>query len=146
MANQPMLRQTAINIVDRFKQLVTVNPQVALRFVQAVPNANALFHIAQRLCSASRYLDAPLPDYDAPDGMGCSPSAESNSAYSDDPMQLFYHPDPMCIRPGAHGTFPPSVEMAWKSVHDYVKTLDDEKRYYEPEIQWRYLRVEADVE
>jgi hypothetical protein len=48
---------------------------VARHFVEAVPNANILVRIAQRLHSASRYLDVPLIEYEAPADVDCSPSA-----------------------------------------------------------------------
>lgn len=146
MADANRLFNDVKDIINHFARLVTINPTVAQHFVEAVPNASLLLRIAKRLYSASRYIDVPLIEYDAPVDADCSPSAASNVAYLDDKLQIFHYPNPMAIDPGTNRTFPPSVRTAWESIREYITSLDNGERYYEPPPQRRYLEVEGDVE
>jgi hypothetical protein len=137
----------ATEIVQEFRQLVTANPTIAQGFVQSIPNGRLLVEFARRLLSASQRLDVPLIQYGAPVRADCSASAASNVGYADDQLQMTHHEDPFDIAPvGAYTTFPPSVELAGRTINRYVEELNRTRRYHEPDSQPRYLEVEGDVE
>lgn len=137
----------AKKILEDLKQSLTANKLMAQGFVEAIPNSNVLVQLAQRLYSASRYLDIPLVKYGAAMSADCSASAASNDAYAEDNLQMTHHANAFDIRPqGSYNTFPPSFNAAWQSIFPYMMHLDSTQRYYEPDPQLRYLEVEGDVE
>ena len=137
----------AKKIADDFKQSVTANERMAQGFVETISNSDFLLQLAQRLHSASRYLDISLVNYGAPITADCSASAASNDAYAEDNLQIIHHANAFEIGPqDAYNTFPPSFNAAWQSIRSNIMQLDNKRRYYEPVPQIRYLEVEGDVE